>query len=75
MAARTTSVEDAPLSGFHWKIAIYTAGGPFCDGYILSIIGVALAVLGPQFGFGSLMTGLIGAAALVGIFFGGLFFG
>jgi MFS transporter, putative metabolite transport protein len=75
MAARTTSVEDAPLSGFHWKIAIYTAGGPFCDGYILSIIGVALAVLGPQFGFGSLMTGLVGAAALVGIFFGGLFFG
>lgn len=76
MAARTTTlVDDIPLNGFHWKMTLYSAGGPFCDGYILSIIGVALAVLGPQLGLGAVETGLIGASALIGIFFGGAIFG
>jgi MFS transporter, putative metabolite transport protein len=71
----TTLVDDIPLNSFHWKMTLYSAGGPFCDGYILSIIGVALAVLGPQLELTSVETGLIGASALIGLYFGGAIFG
>jgi putative MFS transporter len=76
MTGRTaTSMEDVPLNRFHVKITGYSAGGPFCDGYILGIIAPALAVLTPQLGLSTLMISLIGASTLVGIFFGGLVFG
>jgi len=71
----TITIDDAPLNGFHVRVAAYTTGGYFCDGYILGIIGIALTLVGPQFGLGSVWTGLIGAAALAGIFVGGLVFG
>lgn len=74
-AAPTVTIDDAPLNGFHLRIAAYTTGGYFCDGYILGMIGIALTLLGPQFGLGAVWTGLIGAAALAGIFIGGLVFG
>jgi MFS transporter, putative metabolite transport protein len=73
--ARAATIDDAPLSGFHLRVAVYTTGGFFCDGYILGMIGIALSLFAPQFGLGALWTGLIGAAALAGIFIGGLVFG
>ena len=63
-------VDDAPLSSFHKKLALYSSGGPFLDGYILSIIGVAMIQITPQFNLSASEQGLIGAAALIGIFFG-----
>ncbi|WP_077487825.1 MFS transporter [Sinomonas mesophila] len=63
-------VDDAPLSSFHKKLALYSSGGPFVDGYILSIIGVAMIQITPQFNLSASEQGLVGAAALVGIFFG-----
>ena len=41
----TATLDDAPFSPFHRRIAIYSCGGPFCDGYILGIIAVALTPL------------------------------
>ncbi|WP_427136014.1 MFS transporter [Pseudarthrobacter sp. S9] len=52
-------------------MAVYSAGGPFLDGYVLSIIGVALVQATPQLELTVYWEGLIGASALVGIFFGG----
>jgi putative MFS transporter len=63
-------VDDAPLSSFHKKLALYSSGGPFLDGYILSIIGVAMIQITPQFNLSASEQGLVGAAALGGIFFG-----
>ncbi|GAA2203598.1 MFS transporter [Sinomonas flava] len=63
-------VDDAPLSSFHKKLALYSSGGPFLDGYILSIIGVAMIQITPQFRLSASEQGLVGAAALIGIFFG-----
>ncbi|CAN5231385.1 MFS transporter [soil metagenome] len=65
------ALDDAPLSGFHKRLAVYAAGGPFLDGYILSSIGIALVAAGPQLALSSLMEGLIGAGALIGMLFGG----
>lgn len=63
--------EDAPLNRFHWRLAFYSGGGPFLDGYILSIIGVAMIQASPELGLSTSWQGLIGASALIGIFFGG----
>ena len=64
------ALDDAALSHFHKKLAILSSGGPFLDGYILSIIGVAMIQLTPELGLTANEQGLAGAAALVGIFLG-----
>jgi MFS family permease len=69
------TIDDAPLNNFHLRVVAYTTGGYFVDGYILGMIGIALALLAPQLGLGAVWTGLIGASALAGIFIGGLIFG
>jgi MFS transporter, putative metabolite transport protein len=69
------SLDDAPFSAFHRRIAIYSCGGPFCDGYILGIIAAALGPLSGEIGLTASWQGIVGAAALVGMFVGGLVFG
>ena len=66
------TVDDAPFTAFHWRVAIFGSGGWFVDGYVLTSIAVALEQIVPQFGLGGAATGLIGAAALVGILVGAL---
>lgn len=75
MNAQSVTMDDAPLNRFHIRVAAYTTGGMFCDGYILGIIGFALTLLGPQMHLNALWNGLIGSSALIGIFFGSLVFG
>ncbi|NQD54280.1 MFS transporter [Pseudomonas sp. CM25] len=65
------SLEDAPLNSFHKKLAIYSSGAPFLDGYILSIIGVVLVQLSHALQLSAFEEGLVAAASLVGMFFGG----
>ncbi|MBC5814949.1 MAG: MFS transporter, partial [Candidatus Eremiobacteraeota bacterium] len=57
------------------RLLIYANVGFFCDGYILSSIGLALVTLGPRFAMSPAMTGLIGAATLFGILVGAPLFG
>ena len=65
------TLEEAPLNRFHKRLAVYSAGGPFLDGYILSIIGVALIQITPALHLSTSGQGLVGAATLVGMFVGG----
>ncbi|MBD0419365.1 MFS transporter [Streptomyces sp. TRM S81-3] len=69
------AIDEAPLTTFHRKLTVACAGGPFLDGYLLSIIGVALIGMSNELNLSAGDEGLIGAAALVGIFVGGLFGG
>lgn len=69
------SLDDAPLNAFHRKLTLFSSGGPFLDGYILAIIGIALVQAVPALRMDTLWTALIGASALVGVFLGGLLFG
>lgn len=57
------------------RLLVYANAGLFCDGYILSSIGLALVTLGPHFSLNAAMTGLIGAATLLGIMVGAPVFG
>jgi len=64
-------LDDAPLSPFHKRLALFSSGGPFLDGYVLSIIGVAMVQASPALHMTPAQEGLVGASALIGIFFGG----
>jgi putative MFS transporter len=75
MANTLTGIEDLPTSRFHKRIALVAAGGPFCDGYLLGIIVVALPLIAQDLALNALQIGLIGAASLVGMFAGGVVFG
>lgn len=77
-AATTSSVsslDGARLTNFHRRLTLYSSGGPFLDGYILSIIGIALVQIQPLFHMSAAWSGLIGASALIGLFIGGSVFG
>ena len=65
-------IDDAPFRPFHARTALLAAGGPFCDGYILGIVGIALPLLTPRLHLSAGWIGLIGASALIGLFLGGL---
>lgn len=71
----STSLEKSRPTRTHWLITLYAGGGEFCDGYILSIIGVALPLVTHSYGLSSGAAGLLGSASLIGMFAGGLTFG
>ncbi|MBH3434518.1 MFS transporter [Pseudomonas citronellolis] len=71
MTINDTSIEDVPLNGFHKLLTIRSGGGSFVDGYVLSIIGVSMVQMTAALGLSTLWQGMIAAAALIGIFFGG----
>jgi len=75
MAGRRSLVEESSLTPFLKRLTLYSSGGPFLDGYILVIIGIALIPLGPQLKLDTFWKGLIGASALVGLLVGGAVFG
>ncbi|RSM86340.1 MFS transporter [Kibdelosporangium aridum] len=70
-----TVVDDAPVSGFHRKLAVACSGGPLLDGYLLGIVGIALTGISAEMRLSTTAEAAVGVAALVGMFFGGLIFG
>ncbi|GAD08662.1 permease of the major facilitator superfamily [Gluconobacter frateurii NBRC 103465] len=66
------TLDDLPANDFHSKLALISAGGPFCDGYILGIIGIALPSIVRELHLTGAETGLVGAAALLGVLAGGM---
>ncbi|MBX8686215.1 MULTISPECIES: MFS transporter [Mycobacteriaceae] len=69
-------VMDRPARrGFHAKLLTACCGGPFLDGYVMSVIGVAMLGVTSELNPSTAEAGLIGAASLIGIFFGATVFG
>ncbi|MDQ4491583.1 MFS transporter [Sinomonas sp. ASV486] len=69
------AIDEARFTRFHKKLVAACMGGPILDGYILSIIAIALIGISADFHTTPLETSLIGAAALVGIFLGAVLLG
>lgn len=44
-ARSATAIDDAGYRPFHTRLLTYSCGGPFCDGYVLGIIAIALPSL------------------------------
>ena len=67
--------DDIKFSSIHRRIMLWGSGGPFLDGYVLVIIGVALEQLTPVLHLNAEWIGLLGAATLAGLFIGTTLFG
>ncbi|MFJ4171160.1 MFS transporter [Paenarthrobacter sp. NPDC089714] len=74
-AASAHLIDDGPLTRYHRRLIAACSGGPFLDGYLLSIVGVALTGASAELGLGSVELGLAGAASLIGLFLGSLVLG
>ncbi|MGM7723850.1 MFS transporter [Metabacillus sp. Hm71] len=70
--SKVRTMEEMPLSRFHYKMFAYASGSTFLDGYIIGIIAVALSVMQTQLDMSVTMIGLVGAATLAGMLFGGV---
>lgn len=64
------TMDDVAMTPFLRKITFFSSGGSFLDGYVLSLIGVALTQIVPAFGLTEDWSAAIGASVLVGIFAG-----
>ena len=71
----TTKYEDIPLNRFHARVSIAGSGGQFSDGFVLGIIGIVLASAREDLQLTPLLTGLLGAATLSGLFLGAIITG
>ena len=67
-----SKIETSEYTPLLKKTTVVCAAGPLLAGYILTIIGSALAQMGPLLNLDAHWTGLIGAAALAGLFVGGI---
>lgn len=63
--------QDPYKKRFLYKLSGVIAGGMFIDGFILGSIGLVMPALTKDLGLSATWQGLIGASALIGIFFGG----
>ncbi|NUP18703.1 MAG: MFS transporter [Streptomyces sp.] len=73
--AGPAGADQRRIHRFQTRIAVCAGGGEVCDGWVLGVVGAALPLARGDLALTSLQTGLIGAATLIGIFFGGLVFG
>jgi putative MFS transporter len=68
-------IDDGPVTSFHRRLTLFCSGGPFLDGFALTIIGLAFITMQPALSLTPTQVGLVGSAALAGIFVGGAVFG
>lgn len=75
MSMVQSKFEDSPLTPFLKRLTLYSSGGPFLDGYLIIIMGIALSQLGPQLHLTAEWTGLVATSFLVGMLLGGALIG
>lgn len=73
--AAKIAFEEVPFSRFHLRLGFGGCGGQFADGFELGIIGIAVAIAAGPLRLSALEMGLLGAAALTGLFAGALITG
>lgn len=69
------SLDGAPFRAIHLLAAAAVLSGAALDGYVLGIVGPALAIAQGELALSALSQGLIASSALIGVFVGGLIFG
>ena len=63
-------VSAAAKRRFLYRLLFVLCGGMFLDGYILGIVGPVIETITEDLAISAFWSGLIGAAALFGIFIG-----
>lgn len=64
--------ESVPFRRFHLHVGSSACGGQFADGFELGIIGLAIALAAIPLKLDAIWMGLLGGAALAGLFLGSL---
>ncbi|WP_228125761.1 MFS transporter [Alcaligenes faecalis] len=72
MSGQMTQFENVPFRRFHLRVGSTACGGQFADGFELGIIGLAIALAAVPLNLNAVWMGLLGAAALAGLFLGSL---
>ncbi|MDR3669830.1 MAG: MFS transporter [Holophaga sp.] len=72
---RSVPIEEAPFRFFHFHVAFSACGGEVADGFELGIIGIALSMAAGPLHLSALWMGILGAAAMVGLFIGSILTG
>ncbi|MFT3814410.1 MAG: MFS transporter [Acidovorax sp.] len=67
-----TPFENVPFRRFHLHVGSSACGGQFADGFELGIIGLAIALAAIPLHLNAIWMGLLGGAALAGLFLGSL---
>lgn len=67
--------ENVPFRRFHLHVGSSACGGQFADGFELGIIGLAISLSAIALKLDALWMGLLGGAALAGLFLGSLISG
>lgn len=70
-----TDLPSAPMTAMQWRIWGLAAAGKFFEGLVVFMTGVALPLMGAEFGMTPLQHGLVSAATLFGILIGALTLG
>ncbi len=65
------SIEDVPLNNFHQLMSLRAGGGWILDGYVLSIIGVAIVQFSQSMQLDNFWLGMVAASAMLGTFCSG----
>ncbi|MDR3623917.1 MAG: MFS transporter [Chlamydiales bacterium] len=64
------SLSETSLKPIHWKVWLLSAMGIFLDGYDLFVISIAMPLIILDFAPSSVLQGLIGSSAVLGMVFG-----
>lgn len=70
-----TRIASAPLTAMQWRIWWLAAAGKFFEGLIVFMTGVAIPLVGAEFGMSAWQYGIVGAATLSGVLVGALVLG
>jgi putative MFS transporter len=73
--AKVIPIEDSPFRFFHFHVAFSACGGEVADGFELGIIGIALTMAVGPLHLTAVWLGILGAAAMVGLFIGSVLTG
>lgn len=65
-----TKVEASVLTGMQWRIWWLACAGKFFEGMVIFMTGIALPLIGREFGLTALQHGLVSSAVLFGILMG-----
>ena len=70
-----TPLPFSPLTAMQWRIWSLAAAGKFFEGLVVFMTGVAIPLIGAEFGLAAYEHGLVASASLAGILFGALVLG
>ena len=70
MAKKAVLLDDLGVTPFLRRVTLFSSGGPFLEGYVLGIVGIAMVKMVPDLKLTDSQVGAIGTIALAGLFVG-----